>query len=428
MPISQRLVGLGIGLSLAVGCTAASAAGKDVINQQFIEAIESRDAGDLFGAIEDLERLLPIAPNPGRVRIELAVAYYRAALFDKAKAAARRVLDDPATPEQVRQTVSLFLREIEAQEEALQASAKARHSVSGVVSLGIGQDGNVNAGPGSDVIVIGGTELALTPGSVGRYDDFGVLNFRLHHEYQMPRPLNIGSRPVKGLWQSNFGLYRKSYQDISDFDLDVVSLGSGPALLSRTNWRAKLHFQVDYIRLDERKLGVYASLTPSYTLVRDKTEYTLTGQWLRRNFASRANDGLEGSRYGLGFDVAHRFNDRLSARAGVSFYRTDARDDFKANDEPALFADLFYEPWRNGTVYLRANFKQNDYDSQEPLFLVGREDEQRSLTLGVSHSFYEGKVSEWGVNLSMTYTDNRSNVAIYDYERSVILAEVSRRF
>jgi hypothetical protein len=428
MPTSRYSLFLCLGLAAALSGSIANAADSEVVNQQFIEAIEARDAGDLFGAIEDLKRLLLIAPNRGRVRIELAVAYYRAALFDQAKEAAKQVLADPKTPEKVRKTVSLFLREVEAQEATLAASAKARHGFSGMVTLGIGQDDNVNAGPASDVIVIGGTELSLTPGSTERRDDFGSLNVRFNHSYQMPRPLDIGSRPVKGVWHSVFGLYRRNYQDISDFNLDVISLGTGPALLSRTDWRANLHFQVDYIRLDEQKLGIYSSFTPSYTLVRGKTEYTLNGQWLRRNFSAPANHGLEGSRYGLGFDIAHQFNNKLSTRVGVSYYRTDARDDFKANDEPAIFADLFYEPWKNGTAYVRANYKKNDYDSQEPLFAVGRDDEQKSITLGLSHSFYNGKVSEWSVNVSMTYTDNRSNVAIYDYDRNVVQAEVSRRF
>ena len=402
------------------------------LEKKFLDAVESREAGDLAKAISELENILAASPNLGRARIELAVAYYRSKLFNEARKAAQTVLNDPNTPEEVRLTVTLFLAEIDAQEIAYQAAqekaAKERHQFSGLVKLGVGTDDNVNAGPSGGTITIGDTVLNFTPGTLPRDDEFVALTARLNHRYTMPELLNIGSKPVKGLWQSTAGIYTKQYQTDNDYTLDVFTLSTGPAFLSQTNWHASIPLQIDYIRLGSDDLGVYTSLSPTYTLIHNDTEFTINPLWQNREYDQVANEGIEGEYYGVSIDALHKFNDKVTGRLGVSAHEGDFDDSHSSFSETSVFGSVLFNAWENGTVYLDGRLIDKDYDAVHPTYALQRDDEYNSVSLGAVHTFKEGDLAKWSINAKATVTDNSSNIAAFDYDREVYVLEVSRNF
>lgn len=388
-------------------------------------ALEMRAGGDLFGAIDSLNNILNSRPTSHRARLELAVSYYRAARYEDARQHAERVLSDDSTPPKVRETIELFLDQVAAIKTA---DDDARHRYSGSVGIGSGYDDNVNVGPSKDTFDINGSEFRILAGGKVQSDAFASINLRGEHTYRMPGSVGIGERPVQTLWQSNASMYRKEYQDEHPYTTDVVSISTGPAWVSRTNWRAAINLQADYIRLGDNALALYSSLNPSYTIVSGDNEYNFRGQWLYREFMTETNEDREGNRFGLGFDYSHRFSSILSFQGGLSGYNQDARVENQRFDAIEGYASLYWLAWTGGAVYGQANYEETDYDGEEILFATGRREREQRYILGMTHNFNEGSMDGWGFGARLAYTDTHANVDIYEYDRTEFTMDLTRRF
>ena len=414
---------------ITLACCSAAHAKESItaptLNEQFLNAIQLRDGGDLFQAINILERLLSTSPRLNRARLELAVAYYRAALFEDAQKAAETVLNAPDTPEQVKDTIQLFLTEVAASKKAAQQN---RHSTSGILAAGLGHDDNVNVGPNSSFIDIGGVQLELSPDAAPQSDLFGIMSAQLNHTYRMPGSFSFGGEPVQGLWQSLFSLYRKQYETENDFHVDVISIGTGPAFLSQSNWWAKLDLQADYIRLGDDTLGIYTTVSPSYSFIKNNNEITLKASWLHREFSGNSNEGMDGNRFGLGVELMHPINNRWATQLSADIYNQDARDESESYDSYELAAGLYWQGWEDGTLYTKATHARSDYSGDEILFARSRDEHENSIELGVNHDFRAGEWTNWGLNAQIVYTENHSNIDLYDYDRTVLLIQATRQF
>lgn len=420
-----KKITLALAVALSVNIYAAPTV-ENTLNEEFLAALKMRDSGDLFAAIEALNKILVTSPRLSRARLELAVAYYRAALFDEAQANAEKVLNDPNTPPEVKETVRLFMEELTAIKTAEEQN---RHVFGGYVSLGLGHDDNVNAGPASDVFNINGSEFSLLPGSTSQSSMYGQFTGQLDHSYRIPGSTTIGSEQVTAFWKSYGNYYRRSYDDSklnNLFSIDVVSASTGPAVISRSDWRADMLFNVDYIRLGDDPLATYTSLNPSYTKVFGANDVTLHGKVGYRRFMEGRNDDREGMRYGIGVDWGHQFNEKWLGLTGVNFYTQDGRENYEEYDVTEIYGSLYWQGWQGGSIYGRAGYKTTSYNGKEPLFNTNRNEYETNVVLGASHEFkgYEG----WSVNGRINYTDNSARIPIYDFDRTDALVEIIKRF
>lgn len=405
---------------------AEPAATSDEALATFKRALELRSSGDIYSSIELLNSLLIAEPSLYRARLELAVAYYRAAEFSRARQMAEEVLNSPDVDEDVKQTVAIFLDQINSLQEA---DSARRHSFSGNVKAGIGYDDNVNVGPVSDVIDIGGLEFTLVDESKPRSDQFATYSASISHSYRMPGTVNVGERPAFSLWQSSLSAYRREYDDEHKYTVDVISASTGMALLSRSSWRAKLNLQADNIRLEDDALAVYYSLNPTWTYTgAHNNEYTLRGQVLYRDYRMAADAGREGVRSTLAFDYSHRLKDVWVVQTGASLARQNARDEFEKQDIYELYVSVLRDLWEGGSGFVSVSYRDTDYDGLEPLFGVGREEKQTRYLAGVVHDFSIGDVKGFQAGLRYVYTDNKANIGIYQYDRSEVTADVAKRF
>lgn len=397
----------------------------DELEAQYQAALDARANGDLYGSIEQLNSLLTQNPDLHRARLEMAVAYYRAARYEDAKAQARQVLSNPNTPQEVRETIELFLEQLES---IRIASEENRHSWTTSMSLGGGYDDNVNAGPASENFDVNGFSFVLDPESGSQTDAFASISGRVNHTYRMPGSANIGARPVQMLWQSSANVYRKEYQDEHAYTVDVVSLSTGLGLVSRTNWRAKIDVKADYVRLGDDALALYTSLNPSYTWASGKNEYTLKGQWMYREYMKSDDADREGDRYLLGFDYTRNINQDLALNVGVSAYEQDGRVDHEQFDVQIGYLSGVWTAWDGGAVYARVSYRETEYDGLEPVFNEGREEDETRYVVGASHNFRSGAMQGWGLGFRASYSDNESNIDIFEYDRNLVSLDLTKRF
>lgn len=423
MFLKKTSIALLVVLSTNIHCATTV---EDILNEDFVAALKMRDSGDLFAAIEALNKILVTSPRLNRARLELAITYYRAALFDEAKTNAETVLIDPETPPEVKETISLFLEELNAIQEA---EAQNRHVFASYISMGLGHDSNVNAGPASDLFNINGSEFSLLPGSTSQHSMYAQFSAHLDHTYRIPGSTNIGSDPVTAFWKSSGEFYRRSYEDSTLnnlFSVDVLSVSTGPAVISRRDWRADLLFNIDYIRLGDDPLATYTSFNPSYTKVIGSNDITVHGKIGYRRFMPKSGTNREGMRYGLGVDWGHQFNEKWLGLTGINLYVQDGRVSYKEYDVTEIYGSLYWQGWQGGSIYGRAGYKTTSYNGKEPLFDTNRNEYEKNLVLGVSHELkgFNG----WSINARVNYSDNSARIPIYDFDRTDGMLEIIKRF
>jgi hypothetical protein len=397
----------------------------EMLEGKFQEAMDLRTDGDLYGSIDALNHILTNQPRLSRARLELAVAYYRAARYQQAVAQAQMVLSDPNTPAQVKETVGLFLDQIMSVEEADNAR---RHTVTGSYGFGAGHDSNINAGPGQDIFPVRGFELILSPGDEQQSDAYANAAISMEHSYRMPGSVDIGVRPVQMFWQSEVGYYRKEYIDEHPFTVDVVNMSTGPALISRTNWRAKMNVAIDWVRLGDNSLAFYTSLNPTHTLVNGKHEFTSSLVWLYREFIQKEYENREGHRYGASFDYGYRFTPTVSMQVGLGGYRQKARVKVEEYDVMEFRMGTYWSAWNGGSVFGRASYEESNYKGQEPVFDTGRMEREHRVMLGLNHAIKSGWLEGWVIDSRITYTDTHANIDIYRFIRKEFSLDINKSF
>lgn len=423
--ISTGLSALYLAMLAVVGGSAAPAFAATVDEEAtFKEGMDALEDDRLKTAIKAFQSILSQQPGLHRARLELAVAYYRSLQYEEARKLAQQVLDDPQTPPEVRVTVLAFLGQIQKDEQA----AAMRHEFKPSISLGMMYDSNVNVGPGTEIIEeIPGA--ILTPGSQAQSDNALVLAAGLAHTFRPGTTYEFGERTASFLWQSQASLYHRAYNDMDDFDLSVLTLGTGPALVSLRHWRANLALNLDRIWLGGDELALFSSLNPAVTWQFNNGEVTWDATLTDRRYDESADDGREGTYKATGVALGRYFNQRkVAGQVGARLLDFSADDHRFGNDGYELLAGVIVKAWPNGTLYGRANYRDVEYDAVEPGFTEARDETERRIAAGFQHDFKAGHLDKWSINGGIQYTDNSSNISIYDYDRRQITLNLGRTF
>ncbi len=398
----------------------------DELQSQFDEAMHAIEEGRLRTARETLQRLLAENPSLHRARLELARVYYLSQNYDRARQEAQLVLDDPNTPPSVRTTLLAFLAQIDADEKRV----ADRHSWTPSIYAGLMYDSNVNVGPSRDIIDIGGLPFVVTPESQETDDFAWVVNPAISHVYNPGVTFESGEHTGNFIWQSDASAYYRGYFQEHDFNLGVLTLRTGPAWVVPLHWRAWVGLQGDQIWLGGDSLAFFTTLNPGVTWEANaSTEITLEGAVTDRHYWDDDESGRDGWVKEGHLSITRYFdNRRLALQAGVGYADFSADIDHFGYRGPEIHGGVILEAWRDGIVYARAGYTHYDFDGTEPGFGVSRDDDEGRYALGFEHVFKSGLLNRWALQGSWVYTDNSSNVPIYDYDRHVVDVGLRRSF
>lgn len=392
-------------------------------DDQYRQGLYQRETGRPYSAIETLESLLAANPTLNRARLELAVSYYRTLNFAKARAEAQQVLNDPKTPEAVRLSVLSFLKQIDLEESSTFGKP---HRFEPTVSIGIVRDSNVTAGPDNAVLSNGGV---LEPSALKQSDWGTVLQAGITHTWADPKPLRIDESTARLSWNSQASLYHKAYHSLTDYNLTVLTLSTGPGLLFQGGDRGNINLQVDSLRLGGNTLALYSSLSPSYTWRLGQGELTADGQWVHRSFMRDVDVGRTGDYRSVGLAYGHLFyQGKLAVQGGFDLSNETAHDDQYSNVSHELFGGLRYRAWAGGDVFTRASWRRSHYQDVAATFTEAREETEKRVELGASHRFTDGQLDKWQLSGTVSYVDNSANISLYDYARTIATITVGRSF
>jgi tetratricopeptide (TPR) repeat protein len=383
------------------------------IEYDYLLGIAANDAGEAERAVFALERVLALQPDNHLARAEIARAYL--ALGERE--AARREFDTvraQAIPDAAKANIERMLAAIRAAETT---------RIEGFIELGGGYDSNVNAATASSQITIptavpgiGGATLVLDPLSQQREDAFAAAS----------AGVNL-TQKLAGAWAllaAASGLARLQ-QDEKQFDQLTLD-GSLGARWSRGSDAVTLagqlqSFELDYARFREVR-GLVAQWQHSYD---DNRQASLFGQYSQLRYPTQsirdADREVLGAAYGKAF-VA-RYSPVLFGTGYVG------RERERASDVPHLGNELWGvrlggqlaigRGWGFGAT---AAYEERRYGGPEPIFLETRKDRQSDLSAEVSYLLR----AHTTVLARIAYTDNRSNLPLTRFDRSV--AGISVRF
>ena len=391
--------------------------------QLFKEAMELRDSGQVISAIAVFETILRQQPGLNRARLELAIAYHQAREYQNAKEQLNKVLNDPDTPDNVKLSITGYLAQLGSDEK----SASKRTSSSIYVSAGIFNDSNVNLGPTSEL-----------PGTTLEKNGSGIIGMAsFSHVSRASRPFKSDTSLIEFEWNSQISAYDKSYTSSteSDFNLQVASLSTGPALISVGNWRFQFHIKADKVFFGGNPYSFNLGLNPKLTL-NFGSDLQIFAETLTtvREFDNTSDQGLDGTSILYAVGASKFFNKQtIGLDGGLRYHSNGAeRGDLNATGVE-VYLGAQAPAWTNARVYLELSSREFDYSTSEQAATgsgspITRDETEQQLVLGLSHDFKSSTLKGWTLNAQLTYIENDSNDQNFEYDRDVIEINIRRYF
>ncbi len=395
----------------------------------FEEAMQYREDGELFNAIEIFETILNNQPELNRARLELAVSYHLTRRYEEARAELTRVLNDPDTPESVKLTITAYLAQLSGDMQA--AQQRSRSSI--YLSAGLFTDSNINLGPDSQTII---ANDLLSADIKEKNSHGGQLLLSFSNRSRASEPLAMAGRAVDFEWLTQATAYNKSYAadaGDSDFNLSVLSLTTGPALIADRAWRTALNFKIDKLFFGNDPYAFFTGFNPLFTYsIMPDLELTLENTTTVKEYEDKSlDDTLKGTATVWGMDLAKFYSSlNIGVQAGIKRHDNGAEADFRHYTGTEIYLGGQIPAWENARAYLTVSSRDYKYKGADTdaNFTETRDETEQLAVLGVNHNFTSGDFKSWTLNAQLTYADNDSNLDAFDYDRNVFEVNMRRYF
>lgn len=401
----------------------------DPIQLQFEEALDNRESGKVYDAIRIFENMLATNPYLNRARLELAVAYHEASLYEKAIEQFQIVLDDPETPESVRLAILAYIGQLYSDELEPEGS----HHYSQYVKAGLIYNSNINVVPGVGNIIVNGREFFLPSEEISSFGTDIVLS--ASHRYRRKKPFNVDGARTSFEWQSQASVSSNLYTETSDFNLNIISADTGPAFISAGRWLGAIPLRVDYVNLGQSSLATAFSLNPYVSF--DLGSYRsilVESTFLTRNYTDTINEPQDGNLVMAGAAYTTLLQSlNTGIEAGFRLRNRSAEDDQFAYDGLTLYFSGYTSVTELSSVYLKANYRKFDYKAPDTIIddtntTLVRNDDEITASIGYNLDIKDGFLGKWTLNTEIAYTENTSNIDAYDYDRLLVSLNLSRYF
>lgn len=374
--------------------------------------VAAADIGRSTNAVFALERVLAVNPNNARARAEIARAYFALGEVKTAREEFDTVKKQGVPPE-VEKTIERFMTAVARLDEADQMTLKA------YVEGSVGWDSNANGATKDSQVAVPGFAGTFTLNDAGTKQSDGYFGLAAGVNARIPLDPRMAllagasvNQRLNDTWnefdtQSLDGSLGVAVKD--DKDLYTITAQGG------TFWYDKQRYRNTY--------GLSAQWQHNYN---QRTQGTAFVQYAEMHHGPGA--GLYGSpanerdarRWTVGVGGAHALQDfktvlYASVYAGIedaylqetaaldqNIYGVRGGAQYQWQDDISLFANTSFETRRN---------KDDDVS-----FATPRADQTVTLSLGVTYQ----PTKQWRITPQYQYVDNRSNIAVFAYQRDVV--------
>ena len=374
----------------------------------FLFGLALLDSGDPQRAIFALERVLAVQPNNAQARAEIARAYLmtgerKQALLEFDTVRNMKIPDD------AQRTIDRYLS----------AFGAGPTRLGGYMEATAGYDTNVNSATSANKVTIFNMfDAVLSPTArkhgAGYVGLSGGINFN--------KPLNESVALV-----ADASFNRNSITDSSPFDTQTIGGNIGLRWAEGKN-ALSVGLMAQVFSVDDNRnrntLGLvgqwqhYFDASRQITVFGQHIKFSYPGQRLRD-----ANRNVVGVAYGQQFGGSNAPSFFASAYVGRERETSDGFPQFGHKPWGMRFGgQLNLSP--NTQLFASAAIERRRYGGAEPLFLKTRHDTQYDLRIGLKYEPYR----YWSIVPSIALTDNRSNIALYDYSRAIYSVALRRDF
>jgi outer membrane protein len=379
----------------------------------FLLGIAALDAGDHERAVFALERVLALQPDNLRARAEIARAYYQMGERDTAQREFEAVRARGVPPE-VRDTIDRFL-------SAIESSRTTRFNA--YVEIAAGHDSNVNGATAQGQVAVpffGGAVFQLAPGAQRLRDSFNSLGagFSFGTEFAPQWSLVGGA--------SYYGKYNR---DETLFDTQTYDGSLGVRWAKDANAVTGV-LQAQTYSVDDRRFrdSIGGTLQWQHSLSQSR-QVSLFLQHAGLSYPDSTQSIRDAKRNIAGIGIANAFGGAYAPVVFASLYGGEEQPD------EDLVPHLGHKPvgvrvgaqttLASGVVLFgNLSAEQRKYGGDDPLFLVRRKDRQYDATIGVNYTL----APKWSLRPQVSHTDNRSNIEINRFKRTVAQVGLRRDF
>ena len=386
----------------------------------FLYGLAALEAGQPNDAVFALERVTISSASPvlrSRARLELARAYFVTNNLTASENLFNQVLTSNP-PANVRQNIEAFLQLIETHRNSREASW--RWSLSSIV----GSDDNINSATNNGLIdtpLVG--QIELNQDGQQTEDNFSNTTAGLTFSYPLTRDSSL---------DANVNLSHADNFDTDAFDIDSVrasasynwgndknkfrhGLSVSKVILDQNSFQDSLGLTSSWQR--DAGQGWFQSVSATYSQIRFDTGNGGASAALRDIDQILLTGGLTKAAGALthSLNLYHAVEDPENPNGGKHNGRSFTGAAYS----------LLYRMNPQHTPYIRASIQNVEHDSEHPVFFrTIRSDETKSLTAGWLWQVKQ----QISVTAEASFTDNTSNIVLFDFSRFRYQAGVRLNF
>lgn len=381
----------------------------------YLLGLSALDSGKFTRAVFAFERVLAVRPDHPQARAEIARAYFmlgenRVAReeFEKVKSA------NP--PGEVVATVNQYLDALQSREKVAGGTG-----ITAYLEVGGGYDTNANAATGVGSFALpafGGAVVTLGNGAAATHDWFYSIGGGVSGRYKFNDTWSlIGSGSTSWRWNSKL--------DTAD---TMFLAGDGGVVWNRGDHEVTALLQTQESRVD---YGVFRRANGGtaqyrYNLGAD-SQIAVYGQHARLIYPGQRQRDTIREVGGVAYATALRGS--LSPSVYVSLYggsETETNTGFGNFGHRVtglrLGGQLTVTP--KLIAFASGSYEDRRYRGPDPFFLDVRHDRQADVRVGANYAVY----GNFTVTPSVSWTDNRSNLILYDYSRIITMVTLRYDF
>lgn len=369
----------------------------------YLLGIAALDAGQADKATLALERVVILKPAYLAARLDLARAYFALGDLDRARTEFEAVQRE-SPPPAAQATIERYLAAIAERRQTQGTRA------TGYLDAAMGRDTNVNAATaqGQVFVPLFGVTFGLASVSQQTRDYYltfgggGEINHGLNERWSVFAGGDVRYRVNRKADTYDYTSYDARGGVQYGNERDVVRAGL-----------AYQHYDLD---------NAYYRETKTFNLewrrtLNERNQFTLFGQYsvLRypnpRLTPNDVNQTLAGGGWTHVLDAASRATVSLGGYAG---YEREVGG--RVDGDRKLYGVRVSGQMGIGAqidLYASAAAQRGDYREENPLFLTLRAERQYDVAAGLAWRF----AKDWSLRPQLTYTRNKANITLYDYDR-----------
>jgi len=372
----------------------------------FLLGTSAKQNGDTDNAIKYFEELLTKDTGAMRVRLDLAMLYYKVKNLDKAKDLLF-IVKSSNPPKKVGDNIDNFLATI-------QKGVQKNYSL--YASIGYLYDSNVNAGPDTDTVLIYNLPFTLSSDAKETSDTAIKYSFGVNHMFQIN----------KVAIQSNASFNAIDYKKIDTLDHQSLSLSTGPAWRQnqKTTFSFPLILNVTKIGHIDKYYSVNKGISPQINY-KYLPNLSLTTRLSLSNKNYYKKPLRESNSWILSPSLRYFLNQ--SSWINMSGYRgkVSSKTITSSNNSNGMNLGYFKSFSQKINIFISSSINKTNYHGTENAYNKSRKDTFKSVSANLSY-YIEGINSNLSFNTN--YTTNSSNIEMYDYNRKQISINISKSF